>query len=56
MSALVIMDNFKGQVTIEVRTMLEENTVQVVYLPPNSTDLLQPRCVYQQASKKYFET
>lgn len=36
--ALVIMDNFKGQ----INTLLEENNTHVVLLPPNTTDRLQP--------------
>ena len=42
LSALVVMDNFKGQTTIKVQTKLEEENVHVVYLLPNVTDLLQP--------------
>ncbi len=40
--ALVIMDNFKGQITSAVTKILEENDIHVVLLPPNTTDLLQP--------------
>ena len=40
-SALVIMDNFKGQVTDGIYTLLEENNIFVALLPPNTTDLLQ---------------
>ena len=40
--ALVIMDNFKGQVTSTVTNLLEENNVHVCLLPPNTTDRLQP--------------
>ena len=36
--ALVIMDNFKGQVT----SLLEDNDIHVCLLPPNTTDRLQP--------------
>ena len=40
--ALVIMDNFKGQITSAVTNLLEENNIHVCLLPPNTTDLLQP--------------
>ena len=35
-SALVIMNNFKGQVTDEINTMLEENNIFVALLPPST--------------------
>ena len=41
-SALVIMDNFKGQITPCVNAILEENSIHVCLLPANTTDLLQP--------------
>ena len=41
-SALVIMDNFKGQITPCVNAILEENSIHVYLLPANTTDLLQP--------------
>ena len=41
-SALVIMDNFKGQITPCVNAILEENLIRVCLLPANTTDLLQP--------------
>ena len=40
--ALVIIDNFKGQITAEVNTLLEDNNIHVCLLPSNTTDLLQP--------------
>ena len=40
--ALVIMDNFKGQVTPKINAMLEANSIHVVLLPANATDRLQP--------------
>ena len=40
--ALVIMDNFKGQITSEITKLLEANNIHVVLLPPNTTDSLQP--------------
>ena len=41
-SALVIIDNFKGQVTDAIHILLEENNISVALLPANTTDLLQP--------------
>ena len=40
--ALVIMDNFKGQITSAVNALLEKNNIHVCLLPPNTTDRLQP--------------
>ena len=40
--ALVIMDNFKGQITSAVTELMEENNIHVVLLLPNTTDSLQP--------------
>ena len=40
--ALCIFDNFKGQVTDDVLLLLERNHVDVVFVPPNCTDRLQP--------------
>ena len=39
---LIIMDNFKGQVTANINSLLEANNLHVCLLPPNTTDLLQP--------------
>ena len=39
---LVIMDNFKGQVTSSILDLLEQHGIHVCLLPPNTTDLLQP--------------
>jgi len=36
------MDNFKGQTTPFVTTVLEENNTHECLLPPNPTDRLQP--------------
>ena len=41
-SALVIMDNFKGQITESVFSLLDQHNVHVRLLPPNTTDRLQP--------------
>ena len=48
--ALVIMDNFKGQVT-SVKDLLEEN---IAFVPPNTTDLLQPLDVLVNKPAKCF--
>ena len=40
--AVVIMDNFKGQITPSVNQLLDANDIHVCLLPPNTTDLLQP--------------
>ena len=40
-AALVIMDNFRGQVTPSVDSLLEDNNIQVSLLPANTTDRLQ---------------
>ena len=37
-SALVIMDNFKGQVTPAINELLEANNIHVCLLLPNTTD------------------
>jgi len=41
-TAVVIMDNFKGQVTPAVSKLLEDNNIHACLLPPNTTDKLQP--------------
>ena len=40
--AMVIMDNFKGQITTSVTELSETNIIHVCLLPANTTDLLQP--------------
>ncbi|MCG8622396.1 MAG: hypothetical protein MJE68_10430 [Proteobacteria bacterium] len=40
--AIIIMDNFKVQVTAAVNSLLEANSIHVCLLPPNTTDRLQP--------------
>ena len=41
-SALVILDEFKGQITNEVLSLLGQNNIEYVIVPPNCTDRLQP--------------
>ena len=52
--ALVIIDNFKGQMTSAVTTLLETNDIHVCPLPPNTTDLLQPMDVSVNKPAKDF--
>ena len=40
--ALVIFDNFTGQMTENIMKLLEDNNVSVVTVPANCTDRLQP--------------
>ena len=40
--ALVIYDNFKGQCTSDILTLLDQNNINVILIPPNCTDRLQP--------------
>lgn len=51
---LVIMDNFKGQVTANINSFLEENHLHVCLIPPNTTDLLQPMDVSVNKPAKSF--
>ena len=41
-SALVVINNFKGQITPAVNAALDDCDIHVVLLPPNTTDRLQP--------------
>ena len=40
--ALIIFDNFKAQCTSAFLTKLDHNNINVVLVPPNCTDRLQP--------------
>ena len=40
--ALVLFDNFKAQCTPKLLTFLDQNNINVVLIPPNCTDRLQP--------------
>jgi len=37
--ALLLFDNFKAQCTQELLTMLDNNFIDVVLIPPNCTDI-----------------
>ena len=52
--AVVIMDNFKGQVTKDVLTLLDSNNIYVALMPPNTTDKLQPLDVSVNKPAKSF--
>ena len=55
-AALVIMDNFKGQVTKSVSKLLEQINIHVCLLPPNTTDLLQPMDIsVNKLAKEYLK-
>ena len=41
-SALVIMDNFKGQITPVINLLLDEHNIHVCLLPWNKRNILQP--------------
>ena len=50
-AALVIIDNFKGQVTESVTSLLDAH---VCLLPPNTTDILQPMDIAVNKPAKEF--
>lgn len=41
-AAVIIMDNFKDQITSKVTDLLEQSNIHTCLLPPNTTDRLQP--------------
>ena len=53
-AALVIIDNFKGQITDSIHNLLEANNIHVVLLPANTTDLLQPMDISVNKPAKDF--
>ena len=54
-TALVIIDNFKGQITESVIQLLEDHNVHVCTLPPNTTNLLQLMDIsVNKPAKDYF--
>ena len=52
--ALIIYDNFKGQITESVTRLLEVNNIHVCLLPPNTTDKLQPMDLSVNKAAKSF--
>ena len=52
--ALVIFDNFKGQCTKELLTTLDSNNINVILIPANYTDRLQPLDISVNKSVKEF--
>ena len=52
--ALIVMDNFKGQVTDKIRELLEKNNIHTCLLPPNTTNRLQPMDLLVNKSAKSF--
>ena len=52
--ALVIYDEFKGQLTDAVHSLLDSNHIYVVKVPPNCTGRLQPMDLSANKSAKDF--
>ena len=52
--ALVVMDNFKGQINDKVNALLEENDIHVCLLPANTTNRLQPMDISVNKPAKDF--
>lgn len=52
--ALIIFDNFKGQCTTELLTTLDSNNINVLLIPANCTDRLQPLDISVNKSVKEF--
>ena len=48
------MDNFKGQVTPRINSLLESHNIQVCLIPPNTTDVLQPMDISVNKPAKHF--
>jgi len=52
--AILIFDNFKAQCTKELLKFLDSNNIDVVLVPPNCTDRLQPLDVSMNKAAKNF--
>ena len=52
--AVLIFDNFKGQCTSELLTLLDDNSINVTLIPPNCTDRLQPLGLSVNKAAKEF--
>ena len=53
-AAVVIMDNFKGQVTERMTELMESHNIHACLIPPNTTDHLQPMDVAVNKPAKAF--
>jgi len=53
-AVVVIMDNFKGQVTEKILKLLDGHFIYPWLLPPNTTDRLQPMDVSVNKPAKTF--
>ena len=53
-AALVVMDNFRGQVTTAINDLLEAHNINVCLLPANTTDQLQPMDIAVNKPAKDF--
>ena len=51
---VIVMDNFKGQVTEKVSSLLEKCHLHVCLLPANTTNLLQPTDISVNKPTKSF--
>ena len=40
--ALVVFDNFNGQCTEEILTLLDHNNISIIIIPANCTDRVEP--------------
>ena len=52
--ALLTFDNFKAQCTAPILTLLDQNNINIVLIPPNCTDRLQPLDLSVNKSAKSF--
>ena len=52
--AVLIFDNFKGQCTSELLTLLDDNSINVILIPHNCTDRLQPLDLSVNKAAKEF--
>ena len=51
--AVMIFNNFKGQCTKELLKFLDSNNIDVILIPPNCTDRLQPLSI-NKAAKEFL--